>query len=107
METIDIQEKLDEKLEENPEAQKYVSKLYYIPGTTTPSPDVTHVAIVSSMQSRERTFRMGVVAVPAFAVVLDSILALISTQQTAKPVVTPHTPHTPQPPQTPQQKPKK
>ena len=83
---IDIQAKLDEWLAANPDAQKYVSKLYYLPGLpgTTPLPaDVTHTIRLGSAISIERALLIGLVVLPQYAVVLDALLAMLVTQPPA------------------------
>src|SRR4030095_2468020 len=75
--------KLDELLAGNPEAQKYVTKLYYVPESEAVPDDATHVLRFSSMLSSERALRIGIVAVPAFAAFLDAMLALLATQPTS------------------------
>ena len=77
---IDIQDKLDEWLAGNTEAQKYVDKVYYLPELEAVPDDVTHIIRLASVQSAERQFRIGFVCKQQFAVFLDAILALIATQ---------------------------
>jgi hypothetical protein len=78
---MDVQKWLDDKLAANAEAQKYVSKVWFIPvGQPTPD-DVTHVLTLRSASSpflRELT--IGLVVKPEFVVALDAILAMVTTQ---------------------------
>jgi hypothetical protein len=77
---VDVQEHLDNWLESNPGAQKYVTKLWYIPmGTPVPS-DVTHVARLASAKSAERSLTVGLVVKPQYAAALDMLLAMVATQ---------------------------
>ena len=77
---IDIQAELDRLLAENPDAQQYVTKLWYLPAGTAPSADVTHVVAVASATSAERQLRIGCVVVPKYAALVDALLAMIATQ---------------------------
>jgi hypothetical protein len=77
---MDIQQRLDQWLADNPEAQKYVTKLYYVPAGTAAPADATHQVRVSSVQSVERALTIAMVVVPQYAVMLESILALVGTQ---------------------------
>jgi hypothetical protein len=77
---MDFQKYLDEWLAERPEAQKYVSKLYYVPEGQQPPADATHKGRVSSLASAERAVTVAAVAKPEFVVVFDMILAMLSTQ---------------------------
>lgn len=78
-EPIDIQQKLDDWLASNPQAQKYVSKLYYVEDGALPPEDVTHTVELQSMTSDDRTLTVGAVVKPEFAVFLDAILAMVAT----------------------------
>jgi hypothetical protein len=78
---MDIQKFLDEKLAENPEAQKYVEKLWYIPHGEAPPPEVTHTIRLSSVQSPvQREITVGLVVKPPYAAALDALLATAATQ---------------------------
>jgi hypothetical protein len=79
-ETVDVQAKLDEWLESNPAAQKYVSKLWYIPTGNPPPPEVSHTLVLRSTTSAERALTIGLVVKPEFAAMLDAILAMLATQ---------------------------
>jgi hypothetical protein len=79
-EAIDVQQKLDDWLESNPAAQKYVTKLWYIPGGNPPPPEVSHTLVLRSVTSAERALTVGLVVKPEFAGVLDAILAMLATQ---------------------------
>lgn len=83
---MDIQAKLDEWLASNPEAQKYVSKLYHVPDNQPVPTDATHVLRFGSAQASERALRIAAVCVPEFAVFLDMLLAMIATQPGTGPV---------------------
>jgi hypothetical protein len=76
---MDIQTKLDEILEQNPDLQKYVSKLYYLPDDADIPSDVTHVLALASASSLERRLQIGAVVIGQYAVLLESLLALIAT----------------------------
>lgn len=79
MDAVNIQEELDKWLAENPQAQKYVSKLWHlIPGQPVPA-DVTHKIALQSETSAERALAIGCVVVPEFAMFLDMLLAMIAT----------------------------
>lgn len=77
---IDIQAQLDHWLASNPAAQKYVTKLWYVPAGLEPPPDVTHMIELRSQLSAERSISIGLVVVPEFAIILDGLLGLIATQ---------------------------
>jgi hypothetical protein len=77
---MDIQQKLDAWLEENPDAQQYITKLYYVPDGAQVPADATHSVRLSSRQSAERALLIAAVVVPEFAVFLDALLAMIATQ---------------------------
>jgi hypothetical protein len=77
---MDIQQRLDDWLASNPEAQKYVEKLYYVPEGEVPPADATHRMRLTSMQSAERALTIAAVVKPEFAVFLDALLAMIATQ---------------------------
>lgn len=77
---IDIQQLLDSFLESHPEAQQYVSKLWYLPEGTTPPLDVTHTIRLQSLTATDRAISIGLVVYPQYALMLDALLALIATQ---------------------------
>lgn len=77
---IDIQAELDRLLEENPDAKKYVTKLWYLPAGQSAPPEVTHVVAIASATSSERQLRIGCVVVPQYAALLDALLAMVATQ---------------------------
>ena len=80
---VDVQQELDAWLAEHPDAQKYVEKLWFI-GPDNEAPEgVTHLLELRSATSPERALLIGVEAVPSFAVVLEALLALVSTQPPA------------------------
>lgn len=77
---INVQEQLDKWLEGNLEAQKYVTKLWYIPSGSKPPADVTHVVRLASAKSVERSLNIGLVVKPQYAAMLDMLLAMVATQ---------------------------
>lgn len=77
---LDIQAKLDFWLESNPSAQKYITKLWYIPQGQKPPADVTHTVRLGSVASPERALSIGLVVKPEFALLLDALLAMAATQ---------------------------
>ena len=77
---VDVQQKLDDWLASNPEAQKYVSKLYYVPEGQPAPADVTHVNVLSSTVSAERHLTIGIVAKPPYGAFLDMLLGMLATQ---------------------------
>lgn len=76
---MDIQKRLDDWLAANPDAQHYVSAIYYVPEGEDAPAAVTHVVRVQSQQSAERVLRIGLAVVPKFAAFLDTLLAMIAT----------------------------
>lgn len=76
---MDIQQYLDKWLAENPEAQKYVSKLWYQPEGQNPNPATTHTFRIASVRSDQRALTVGLVVKPEFAAALDALLAMIAT----------------------------
>jgi hypothetical protein len=77
---IDIQQLLDSFLESNPEAQQYISKLWYLPADQPPPPDVTDTLRLQSQTAADRAMTIGLVLYPQYALMLDALLALIATQ---------------------------
>jgi hypothetical protein len=77
---IDIQQALDQWLADNPDAQKYVSKIWYVQEGTPVPTDCTHTLRLQSTVSDERALTVGVVGVPPFPAFLDALLAMIATQ---------------------------
>ena len=77
---VDVQAKLDDWLASNPDAQKYVTKLYYLQDSTPMPEDATHVIRLASAVSQERALIIGVAVLPQYAVILDALLALLATQ---------------------------
>jgi hypothetical protein len=80
---VNIQQELDAWLAEHPDAQKYIEKLWYLDEDHEPALGVTHLLELRSATSPERALLIGVEAVPSFAVVLEALLALVSTQPPA------------------------
>jgi len=81
---VDIQAQLDAWLAESPDAQKYVTKLWYVPGGTLPPADVTHTIRLASIMSAERHLTIGLVVKPQYAALLDVLLAMVATQPGSK-----------------------
>lgn len=79
---INIQAELDKWLAANPEAQKYVSKIWYVSEGDPLPPDVTHQVRLNSVISAERALTLGVVCTPQTAVFVDMLLAMIATNPT-------------------------
>lgn len=77
---IDIQAKLDEFLASNAALQKYVTKLWYVPQGEQPPPEVTHTIRLNSVASPERSLVIGLVVKPEFALLLDTLLAMVATR---------------------------
>lgn len=74
----DVQTTLDDWLDANPVAQKYVTKLYYLPDGAEIPADVTHVNRLAAKWNQELDLRIGVVATPETAAVADLILAKLN-----------------------------
>jgi hypothetical protein len=79
---IDIQAQLDKWLEGNPEAQKYVTKLWYVPEGQQAPTECTHKIRLNSVSAQERALSVGVVATKEFALFLDMVLSMIATNPT-------------------------
>lgn len=77
---IDIQQRLDDWLEEEPEAQKYLDKIYYVPFGMPVPYDATHTLQLQSVASDERSLTVALVVKPQFAVFLDMLLSMLATQ---------------------------
>lgn len=80
---IDIQAQLDKLLADNPELQKYVTKLWYVPEGQPMPPDCTHKLRLNAASSQERAISVGVVGTPQFTVILDMLLSMVATQPPA------------------------
>jgi hypothetical protein len=74
---IDVQNTLDAWLAENPEAQQYVRKLYYVPDGADIPRDVTHMNRLTSVAYPMLELRIGVVATPNTEALSNLILGLI------------------------------
>lgn len=74
---IDVQNTLDAWLADNPEAQQYVRKLYYVPEGAAIPRDVTHMNRLTSVAYPMLELRLGVVATPNTEAVSNLILGLI------------------------------
>jgi hypothetical protein len=74
---IDVQNTLDAWLADNPEAQQYVRKLYYVPAGADIPRDVTHMNRLTSVAYPMLELRLGVVATPNTEALSNLILGLI------------------------------
>lgn len=74
---IDVQATLDEWLDGNPEAQKYISQIYYVPDDAEIPRDVTHMNRLTSAEHPDLELRLGVVATAETAAIVNVILGLI------------------------------
>jgi hypothetical protein len=74
---IDVQNTLDAWLADNPEAQQYVRKIYYVPDGAAIPRDVTHMNRLTSIAYPNLEFRLGVVATPNTEAVANLVLSLI------------------------------
>lgn len=74
---IDVQATLDKWLADNPEAEPYVSKIYYLPDGVDMPRDVTHMNRLTSMDHPDLDLRLGVVATAKTAALANVILGLI------------------------------
>lgn len=77
---MDIQAMLDQLLANNPQIQKYITKLYYVPEGQKPPQDATHTVTVASAKSVERRIMIAAVVKAQYALLVDAILALVGTQ---------------------------
>ncbi len=73
---MNIQQLLDSWLGTHPEAQRFVTKLCFIPDGTRPPPEVTHTFRLRSTASADRQVLIGVVVTPEFALILRALLGL-------------------------------
>jgi hypothetical protein len=74
---IDVQATLDQWLDDNPEAQQYVSAIYYVPDGAEIPRDVTHMNRLTSVAHPDLELRLGVVATASTAALANVILELI------------------------------
>jgi hypothetical protein len=74
---IDVQGTLDEWLADNPEAQKYVLKIYYVPAGADIPLATTHMVRTTSVDAPDLELRLGVVATPNTTAIANVILGLI------------------------------
>jgi hypothetical protein len=74
---IDVQGTLDEWLADNPDAQQYVMKLYYVPAGADIPPAATHMVRCTSIDEPDLELRLGVVATPNTTAIANVILGLI------------------------------
>jgi len=75
--TIDVQATLDKWLADTPEAEPYVSKIYYLPDGVEIPRTVTHMNRLTSVDHPDLDLRLGVVATPKTAAIATVILGLI------------------------------
>ena len=74
---IEVQETLDEWLEDNPEAQAYVTKIYYLPDGAAVPDDVTHINELTAVRHLHLQLRLGVVATAETAALANVILGIL------------------------------
>ena len=74
---IDVQTTLDDWLASNPEAETYVTKIYYVPDGAEIPRDVTHMTRVTSISHPDLELRLGVVATPQTAAIANVLLGII------------------------------
>jgi hypothetical protein len=74
---IDVQTTLDDWLASDPDAQQYVSKIYYVPEGAEIPRDVTHMNRLTSVTHPDLELRLGVVATVKTAALSNLILGLI------------------------------
>jgi hypothetical protein len=74
---IDVQTTLDDWLANDPEAQQYVRKLYYVPDGADIPHAVTHMNRLTSLAHPDLELRLGVVATAKTAALANVILGLI------------------------------
>lgn len=74
---IDVQQTLDDWLAKNPEAQQYVTKIYYVPEGAEVPRDVTHMNRLTSVWHPDLELRLGVVATIHTAAFANVIMGLI------------------------------
>lgn len=77
--TMNIQQRLDDWLEQNPEFQKYVERLYYVAPGTTPPADTTHQMTLASTRSAAREITVAAKVLPPYDAIVESLLALVAT----------------------------
>ena len=78
---MDIQQKLDELLAQNTEAQKYIEKLWYIPPGESMPPEVTQTIKLSSASApMQREITVGMVVKAPYSMALEAVLATAATQ---------------------------
>jgi hypothetical protein len=77
---MDIQQRLDDWLDDNPEFQKYVERLFYVPPGGTAPEGTTHTLALGSVRSPDaRRFTVAAKVLPPYDVAVESLLALLAT----------------------------
>lgn len=74
---IDVQATLDQWLDDNPDVEKYVKEIYYLPDGATIPRGVTHMLRLTSVERPDLDLRLGAVATASTAALADVILAAI------------------------------
>jgi hypothetical protein len=74
---VDVQATLDDWLDNHPEAQQYVTKLYYVPEGAQIPRDVTHMNRLTSVWHPDLELRIGAVATLETAALANLILGVI------------------------------
>jgi len=74
---IDVQRTLDTWLAENPDAQQYVMKIYYVPAGAEIPIAATHMVRLTAVDEPTLELRLGVVATPNTSAAANLILGLI------------------------------
>lgn len=74
---IDVQATIDQWMNDNPDVEKYVTEIYYVPDGAEIPPDVTHMLRLTSVDHPDLELRLGAVATAATAALADVILGMI------------------------------
>jgi hypothetical protein len=74
---IDVQDTLDAWLAGHPDAQQYVTRIYYVPDGAEIPRDVTHMNRLTSVDHPDLELRLGVVATRETTTMANVILSLI------------------------------
>jgi len=82
---VDVQKTLDEWLANNPEAQKYVTKIYYLPDGAEIPRAVSHLNRLTSVDHPDLDLRLGVVATLATQAVANVILGILERADAREP----------------------
>jgi hypothetical protein len=73
----EIQQKLDDWLASEPEAQKYVTKIWYLPDDMATPPLVSHLVRLSAQSDEDLDLRLGVQATVETAKMVNALLGLL------------------------------